>query len=497
MANQNPMLDFGDEFIPAIKYGYDDFVGIVRHNLLTDGPISQYADNFSIETMKILPVSGFSNNVTETGDYTLPLLGQGYDPTNFSQDKLTIRPSFNVPILCDNDNTPAPYVFDLFDITRKSIYGDATEIVLRISSLSNNNIYFNDYDKFSLKLLKKQFDASTNLTVRIVDGISLKNLSYYHTVTGVNVGGQYLSITPTPIYSTNQFLYAVILINQNYNAITTGIPPANMNYQKSVEFYLAVSQQGLYYPSLIDNINFQITNGEPVLAVSCVSKRWSKRDELFLNGPDQLFQQYPLYSIPTIEQARIRISVGAVNYEFYGLMPVVQTGTEYTAPLHASKSGIHFGLDTYDLTNPNPVLIKNMSFTVENNLQPIYSMHSPRWSNLSSEDVLNNLSRFDNSCAYGFYSVGRKISGTIAVALPLDAWFKKVFIAALNTDSEGSIEIDTGYFNFTFPQVVFNLEPTNITTIAQDVSKTANFSFASTGFDGMFEINLSKTGGRL
>ena len=83
------------------------------------------------------------------------------------------------------------------------------------------------------------------------------------------------------------------------------------------------------------------------------------------------------------------------------------------------------------------------------------------------------------------------------MALPLDAWFKKVFIAALNTDSEGSIEIDTGYFNFTFPQVVFNLEPTNITTIAQDVSKTANFSFASTGFDGMFEINLSKTGGRL
>jgi len=497
MSNQNLMLDFGDNFTPAIKYGYDDFVGIARHNLFTDGPISQYADNFLLNNLIILPVSGFSNNLNQEGAYTQTLMGQGYDPVNFSQDKLIIKPSFTVPILCTNDNVPAPYVFDLFDIARKSVYGDSTEIVLRISSFSGNNIYFNNYDNFSLQLINNQMSAGYNMILRISDGITLKNLSYCHTITYINVLNNYVTITPSPIVLNKQFQYAVIMMNQNYNNITTGIPPANMNYQKSTEFYLPVSQQGLYYPTLIDSMTFQINNGEPILNVNCITKRLSKRDELYLNGPSQLFQQYPLYSIPTIEQARIRISVGSINYEFYGLMPVVQTGAEQTAPFHSSKSGVHFGPDTYDLTNPQPVLIKNMTFNISNNLQPIYSMHSPRWSSATSEDVLNNLSRFDNNCAYSFYSVGRKISGTIQLALPLDAWFKKVFIAAVNSDSEGTIEIDTGYFNFSFPQVVFNIPPTNISNITQDVNNTANFSFVSSGFDAMFEIGLSKTGGRL
>jgi len=491
------MLNFGDEFIPAIKYGYDDFVAIARHNLLTDGPISQYADNFSTNNMVIMPVSGFSNNIAQTGDYSQPLLGQGYDPTNFSQDKISIKPSFTVPILCTNDNIPAPYVFNLFDMTRKSVYGDATEIVLRISSISGNNIYFNSYDNFNLQIIYNQLNSNTNIALRIVDGITFKNLSYYHTVNSINLVNNYITVSPSPINPSNTYQYATILINQNYSSVTTGIPPANMSYQKSVEFYLAVSQQGLFYPSLIDSISFQINNNEPILNVNCVSKRWSKSDELYLNGPSQLFQQYPIYSVPKIEQARIKIGVGGVFYEFYGLMPVVQTGNQYTAPFHASKSGIHFGPDTYDLTNPKPILVKNLNLNIANNLQPIYSMHSPRWSSASNENFLNNLSRFDNTFAYGFYSVGRKISGTIQFALPLDTWFKKVFSAALNTDSEGSIEIDTGYFNFLFTQLVFDLAPTNISNINQDVNKSAIFNFASTGFDSMFEIGLSKTGGRL
>ena len=497
MVNQNSMLNFGDEFVPAIKYCYDDFVAISRQNLSTDGPISQYADNFNTKNMIILPVSGFSNNISQTGDYSLPLLGQGYDPTNFSQDKISIKPNFTVPILCVNDNVPAPYVFDIFDILRKSVYGDASEIVLRINNFSGNNIYFNSYDNFNLKILYNQFNAGSNIVLRVVDGITFKNLSSYHTITSIDTLNNCVAVTPTPLVLPNTYQYATIMINQNYSSLTTGIPPSNVNYQKSTEFYLAVSQQGLFYPTLIDNVNFQINNNEPILNVSCMSKRWSKSDELYLNGPNQLFQQYPIYSIPTIEQARIKVGVGGVFYEFYGLMPVIQNGSEYTAPLQASKSGIHFGSDTYDLTNPQPVLIRNLNLTIANNLQPIYSMHSPRWSSVAGEDFLNNLSRFDNTFAYGFYSVGRKISGTIQIALPLDAWFKKVFSAALNTDSEGTIEIDTGYFNFMFTQVVFDLSPTNISNISQDVNKSATFNFASTGFDAMFEIGLSKTGGRL
>ena len=216
MANQNFMLNYGDEFEQAIKYGYDDFIAISRQNLLSEGPISQYADNFNLNNIIILPTNGLSNNLTQEGDYSQSLIGQGYDPTNFSQDKLIIKPSFSVPILCVNDNIPAPYVFDIFDIARKSIYGDATEIVLRINYIAGGNIYFNSYDSFNLQLLINQLSAGTNLTLRIVDGVTLQNLSYYHTITYINSVDNYLTITPAPIISSNTYQYATILINQNY-----------------------------------------------------------------------------------------------------------------------------------------------------------------------------------------------------------------------------------------------------------------------------------------
>ena len=160
------------------------------------------------------------------------------------------------------------------------------------------------------------------------------------------------------------------------------------------------------------------------------------------------------------------------------------------------KTGIRFGQDQADLAEPKPLLIKSMSLDLNNNLTPMYTTHTPRYSFTTNEEYINDLGRQDNMCAYGFYSTKRNISGNISIYIPQEEWFKKEFLPAINTNTEGSIEIDTGYLNFTLSKVAFNLSPMS-TSISDEFTRDANFSFVSTSYQSMFEIGLSKTGGRL
>lgn len=488
--------NYADLYLPALHYGYEDFLAIKRQDLLTEGPIVQYVDNFNITNMTLFPFTDLSNNATQTGDYSPTLIGQGFDPVNFSQDRLSLRPTFTTPILCDKDNIPAPYVFELFDIARKSIYGDAVEHCMRVVSITDTTINFSAQDKFILSFLKQNLLMGGMFRLRLVDGISLKNLGSYFTITNIDVNGQKITVsTPAGPYP-NPYIYAVIVLNQNYTQIPIGLPQANPDYQKSIEFYLASSRDGVYYPCLLNSLTLNIQNQLPILNIECVAKRANKSARLVLDPNAQVPSQYPVYSVSQIEQARIKISVGNKLVEFYGILPVVQDGTQYTNPIFAYKSGIHFGQDTADMTNPNPILIRQINITINNNLTPVYTIHSPRFSDISAENFLNDLSRYDNNCVYAFYSTARKITGTIQVSIPSGDWFKKDFLPAISSNTEGSIEIDTGYFNIKFPQVVFNLAP-GTNQVDTELLKQAAFSFASTQFDAMFEIGLSKTGGRL
>lgn len=496
--NNNPGFNYSNLFLPVAKYGYDDFLAIRRNNLSTEGPVVQYANAFNTNGMIVIPVKNFDNQASQIAIYDQNLLGEGFDSSTFKLDQLQISPSFSLPILCDLDNVPADYVFHMFDLCRKAPYGDAVEHVGRVSSISSNTVILDDREKYLLQLLKNSIiNNSQNIYLRIVNGNDLKSLTDSTLISNISVNNTTITLANS-ISATGDFLLAVFTF---YNAPTypqpADTPPSREGYGLSTEFYLASSRDGLYYPSLVDSLKFEINSDVPSMEIKLATKRFDKTTRIKLNNQLNLPNTYPVYSIPKNEQARIKITNVSGQTLFYGLTPIVQSGTNLSPnPIFGYKSGIHFGDDLQDLTKPSPLLVNSISIYIENNLTPIFSLHTPRFTSSSLESYINDLGRFDNSCAYAFFSNKRKISGIFKLTIVEDEWFKKEFLPGLNSNTEGSIEIDTGYINITFNKIVFNLSPDQ-TSISSEYSKQVEFKFVSEGYDSMFEINMSKTGGRI
>jgi hypothetical protein len=487
-----------DVFPYAAKFGYDDFVALQRHKLSTHGPVVQYANAYNFSALSVLPVKNFKNTATQTAIYEEKLLGEGFDTNTFKQDILSYRPTFEVPILCQNDNLLANYVYDIFDLLRKAPYGDAVEHVGRVSSVNGTSLVLNSREKYLCQLLKNNFlNVGNYWYLRIVDGKTLKSLTGLTKVSNISVNNCTITLENS-ISASGDFLLAVFVFCHIHGASAPiDTPPSKSGYEYSNEFYLASSRDGMYYPCLIDSVDFNINAELPSLSVNCFSKRLDKLSRLYLNNESELPTEYPVYSIPKNEQARIKITPAGGKTVFYGIMPVIQTGTiETPNPLFDYKTGVHFGNDGNNLASPEPLLIKNANLNISNNLNAIYSLHSPRFTLDASENYINDLSRHDNACAYAFYSTQRKIAGSISITVPEGEWFKKEFLPAVNSNTEGSIEIDTGYLNIRMDNLVFNLSADD-TAISSEYEKQANFSFASNKYDAMFEIGISKTGGRL
>lgn len=494
------LYNYNDMFLAGLSYGYDNFVLLARNQMSRNGPVVQYVDAFESADIKtLIPVKSLQNNASQQAIYDNKLLGEGFDTTSFKLSKLSYTPSWAMPILCDKDNVPSDYVFELFDLARKAVYGDAVEHVVRISTVTSTTIICDSYSKFILQNLKNHFNDGHSLFVRIVDGKTLGSKTDFLTVTGVSVNDATITVAGTinttliPSYSLAVFcFYDVPTYPQS-----AGTPPSREDYEYSSEFYLMSSRDGLYYPGLIDSLSFKINASLPELNVNTFVKRLNKSKKLIYHNDDFL-NVIPenIYSIPKCEQARIKIDDVNGKTLFYGLLPVVQTQPDVANPLFDGLTGIHFGNDTADLTEPYPLLIQEMDLNINNNLKASYTTHTPRFTFDNSEPYINDLGRQDNTCAYAFYSTQRKISGNIKLYIPQYAFFQKEFLPAISSSGEGSIEIDTGYLNFKMSNVVFNLSPLS-SDISSEITKSVDFSFVSTRYDAMFEIGLSKTGGRI
>jgi hypothetical protein len=497
--NNNPGLNYSDIYLASIKYGYDDFIGIKRHQLLSDGPIVQYSNTIDENSsLVILPAKNFNNSAEQPATYDQKLLGEGYDTTSFKVGNLILKPTFEVPILCDLDNVPANYVFDIFDLARKSVYGDAIEHVARISSVNGATIVLDNREKFLCKFLKdSMINNNQPLYIRISNGDTLKSITSLIKVNNISANNATITLNSAVSATGDHLLAVFIFYNTPTYPLASDIPPNRENYEYSNEFYIASSRDGLYYPCLIDSISFKSDTELASIKVNCVAKRFDNQSRLTLQNELSLPTQYPIYSIVKNEQARIRISDLSGKTLFYGILPAIQSGDIKQSNTYLDyKTGVHFGDDINNLANPAPLMIRSIDFNIINNLSAMYTTHTPRFTFDTSENYINDLGRFDNSCPYGYFSTSRKITGGISLFIPEDEWFKKEFLPAVNSSGEGNIEIDTGYLNFSLSNLVFNISP-NETSINSEYNKSVNFSFVSTGYDAMFEVGLSKTGGRL
>jgi hypothetical protein len=136
-----------------------------------------------------------------------------------------------------------------------------------------------------------------------------------------------------------------------------------------------------------------------------------------------------------------------------------------------------------------PNTITSISLDVQNNLKPIFSM----WSRASGSKRLE-----ENSIPIGFYSEGRKISGSIKFNMPVNAWAVAEKIAGSSganspVEAMGGLEIDFGACIIQMPEIAW--QPSSGSgSMDQEQQRTLEWTMLGDVFNAMPELKLSVQG---
>jgi hypothetical protein len=129
------------------------------------------------------------------------------------------------------------------------------------------------------------------------------------------------------------------------------------------------------------------------------------------------------------------------------------------------------------------IYVTEIDISIENNLKPIFTLNS------KGSDPKQNF--FKNSLPYGYYSEGRKISGSITYTGPIKPWAMVEFLSGPSSINNDGITFDMGPIKLELPEVVWS-------TVSQEHSRMeyqknkVNFSVATQ--DYTFDPVLKSTG---
>ena len=124
-----------------------------------------------------------------------------------------------------------------------------------------------------------------------------------------------------------------------------------------------------------------------------------------------------------------------------------------------------------------------MDISIENNLKPIFTLNSK-----SSDRKTNS---FKNSLPYGYYSEGRKISGSITYTGPIKPWAMVEFLSGPSSINNDGITFDMGPIKLELPEVVWSTDSQEHSRLEYQKSKV-NFSVATQNYT--FDPVLKPTG---
>ena len=437
-------------YAPAFETGYYDIFALSRE--YAEDP--EFNLSFSnINTNYLFSIDNFKIMGTQESDTGQRYAGEGANPNTFLLGPKEYNVSFTYPFKVDSWGYLDFSLAAFFDYCIEAFKGSPTSFIGRLTSDNSSVVGVG-----ATQLYIDNIADFTALTLPFEAKIKSDLNSFYDLVeiTGVDKSNRLITIEAG--------------INTSISRDTSYISAYPKTTGKEPSFSLFTLKQGLLSGCLVEKFAINFVPGEQIVAsidlkVLNVDRKYQiDMYNNFTNIVENYFKKKPSY---ILNGYNVRVYKSAPEYGLFGLGGVID-------------SKLFSG---FQQTQLDSIFVTEMSISIENNLKPIYS--------LNSKSNSNKKNFFKNSLPYGYYSEGRKISGSITYTGPIKPWAMVEFLSGPSSINNDGITFDMGPIKLELPEVVWSTESQEHSRIDYQKSKV-NFFVASQNYT--FDPVLKSTG---
>ncbi len=437
-------------YAPAFETGYYDIFALSRE-YAEDPDFNLSFGN--INTNYLFSIDNFNIQGAQESDAGQRFAGEGANPNSFYLGPKEYNVSFTYPFKVDSWGYLDFSLAAFFDYCIQAFKGSPTSFIGRFTSdnastvgVGATQLYIDNIAEFMA--LDLPFTAK----------IKSDTNSYYDLVeiTGINKSSRLLTIGAG--------------INTSFNRDTSYISAYPQSTGREASFSLFTLKQGLLSGCLVEKFAINFKPGEQITAyidLKVLNVDRTYQVQMFNNFTsiiENYFKKKPSY---ILNGFNTRVYKSAPEYGLFGL------GTMIDSKLFRG----------FQQSKLDSIYVTEMDISIENNLKPIFTLNS------KGSDSKQNF--FKNSLPYGYYSEGRKISGSITYTGPIKPWAMVEFLSGPSSINNDGITFDMGPIKLELPEVVWS-------TVSQEHSRMeyqknkVNFSVATQNYT--FDPVLKSTG---
>ena len=437
-------------YAPAFETGYYDIFALSRE--YSEDPDFNLSFN-NINTNYLFSIDNFNLQGAQESDAGQRYAGEGANPNTFQLGPKEYNVSFTYPFKVDSWGYLDFSLAAFFDYCIEAFKGSPTSFIGRFTTdnasvigVGSTNLYVDNIAEFLA--LDLPFNAK----------IKSDNNTYYDLVEITNIN------------KSNSLLTIGAGINTSFIRDSSYISAYPTSTGKESSFSLFTLKQGLLSGCLVDKFSISFVPGEQIIAnieLKCLNVDRTYQVQMYNNFTsivENYFKKKPSY---ILNGFNVRVYKSAPEYGLFGL------GTMIDSKLFRG----------FQQSKLDSIYVTGIDISIENNLKPIFTLNS------KGSDQKQNF--FKNSLPYGYYSEGRKISGSITYTGPVKPWAMVEFLSGPSSINNDGITFDMGPIKLELPEVVWS-------TVSQEHSRTeyqknkVNFSVATQNYS--FDPVLKSTG---
>lgn len=427
-------------YSPAFETGYYDIIALSRefgedpdYNLSFNNINSNYL--FSIDNLNL---SG-----SQSAESDQRYAGEGANPNTFYLGPKEYNLSFTYPFKVDSWGYLDFSLAAFFDYCIQAFKGSPTSIIGRFTSDNPSSVGV----------------GSTQLYVDNIAEFMGLDIPFQAKIKS-DINTNYDLIEVTGLDKSNRLLTVGAGINTSFTRDTSYIAANPQSTGKEAAFSLFTLKQGLLSGCLVEKFGINFVPGEQILAyidlkVLNVDRKYQvDMYNNFASIVENYFKKKPSY---ILNGYNVRVYKSAPDYGMFGLGGILD-----------SKLFRGFQQSQLDST-----FVTEMTITIENNLKPIFTLNGKH------SDPKQKF--FKNSLPFGYYSEGRKISGSITYTGPIKPWSMVEFLSGPSSINNDGITFDMGPIKLELPEVVWSTESQEHSRLEYQKSKV-NFSVATQNY---------------
>lgn len=440
---------FTDINAPAYETGYYDLIVLSREV----APDPDFTLDFAnINSNYLFSIDNISFNAPISSEFDSRLAGEGPNPNTFRINQSELQASFKMPLKIESWGF-IDFAFQaLYDFCVEGYKGSPTSYIGRFTT-SNSGVIGTGTTILYIDSPAEFTSFTTPFSAKIKSDVS-------DTIESVTVSG---------VGKTNNAIYLSSGVAGTHSRTTSYLYAYPSNNLREPSFSLFSLKEGLLAGCLVDRISLSFTPGESVVAdidvkILDINKKYQID---MLNNFDTIIENYkkknPSY---LLRGSGLRIYKTSPEAGYFGL------GLQ-------NESKFFRGFQQVDLNN---IFINEVTLEISNNLKPIYSLNSK-----NSDDTQKYIK---NNLPFGYYSEGRKISGSITYTGPIKSWSFAEFLAGPSSINDGGITLDMGAAKIELPEVVWSPDVSSY-SVNDKVSKKVNFLVVTQKYS--FDPTLNST----